>query len=292
MGSGASSAAEVRVEYDQACVQCEYQLRGLPVTGVCPECATPIVRSFRGYWLSAADPEYVRSLYLGARLLTGAVMALLLAWIGFAVLGIVAGDVSHALFLLLMAGAWTLPAIAAVIGVFKLSAPDPERLDGARLEIGRAMARPGAVACAGGLVAALWLEVAGVGDTLASGLALAVALLGALALFGGLGLLLWSVARRSSERRLPSRLRTIAIFLALTVALIALRDVWPGLLLPLSGLSGFITFLLSLGFIDHLRAALQRDLAAARALRSPPAPPDSSAPTPPHPQPPAADPVH
>ncbi len=43
--------ANAVVNFDFACIQCEYNLRGLPVGNRCPECGTPVLES-----LSAGDP--------------------------------------------------------------------------------------------------------------------------------------------------------------------------------------------------------------------------------------------
>ncbi len=55
---------------DVSCVRCRYSLRGLSPYTVCPECSTPIERSLRGDLLRFSAPEYVRSLHRGAFLVT------------------------------------------------------------------------------------------------------------------------------------------------------------------------------------------------------------------------------
>src|SRR5262245_1427978 len=58
---------------DKLCVRCGYALRGLSVTGICPECGTPVDRSLRGDLLEYCDPHYARRLLLGARLIIASV---------------------------------------------------------------------------------------------------------------------------------------------------------------------------------------------------------------------------
>lgn len=70
------------VDTDQPCIRCGYSLRGLPHMGVCPECGTPVERSFKGDLLIYSDERYLRSLKRGAEL----VMASLLSMVVLAVL--------------------------------------------------------------------------------------------------------------------------------------------------------------------------------------------------------------
>ncbi|MCB9837766.1 MAG: hypothetical protein H6813_00365 [Phycisphaeraceae bacterium] len=56
--------------YEHACAVCGYSLRGLAVNANCPECATPVQDSLRGKQMRHANPEYVRRLRSGARMIT------------------------------------------------------------------------------------------------------------------------------------------------------------------------------------------------------------------------------
>lgn len=54
------------------CVRCAYDLVGLPESGLCPECGTPVEHSLRGHLLTYAAPTYVRAIAQGLSLvLTG-----------------------------------------------------------------------------------------------------------------------------------------------------------------------------------------------------------------------------
>lgn len=53
---------------DTPCVICGYNLRGLTVDKVCPECGSPVGRSIHGNMLRYADPKWLGSVLLGVRL--------------------------------------------------------------------------------------------------------------------------------------------------------------------------------------------------------------------------------
>src|SRR5262245_36229758 len=51
------------------CIGCGYLLRGLPVGGRCPECATPVMAAFIERTLAFADPRWLGRLQFAPRLL-------------------------------------------------------------------------------------------------------------------------------------------------------------------------------------------------------------------------------
>ena len=59
----ASHVTEIRG--DLPCTECGYNLRGLPITGHCPECATPVERTCRPDLLGFANRTWVRGLRRG-----------------------------------------------------------------------------------------------------------------------------------------------------------------------------------------------------------------------------------
>ena len=63
------SNSGVIIERSQPCVKCGYDLRGLPVKGVCPECGTSVEDSLRGLLLQFASAEYRGKLSRGLSLI-------------------------------------------------------------------------------------------------------------------------------------------------------------------------------------------------------------------------------
>jgi hypothetical protein len=118
------AAADGFVPRDLPCRKCSYNLRGLAWSGLCPECATPIVLSGQSDMLRFSDPRWVRQLAWGATLL---LVATLLFFLGTAV--------SYARFLTVMRSMsfnllLYMPAAAAMAaGVWLITQPDPARGD-------------------------------------------------------------------------------------------------------------------------------------------------------------------
>lgn len=112
------------VNADVACHGCGYNLRGLPVTGRCPECSAPVRVALAGDMLHFADPAWLDRLDRGARLVRP-----LLIWGGFAplVIGVAAFYLPNSgKWLPYVAGAASL-LIATVFmrGMWLFASPDP-----------------------------------------------------------------------------------------------------------------------------------------------------------------------
>ena len=107
------------------CLVCGYDLAGLDVAGVCPECAKPIEHSLRGNLLRYASQDYVRTLRRGAVLV-------FVAWL-IAVFGdLIAGIATVALRMLGVTSIAIVDVLfdvgkvaAMLVGWWMLSSPDP-----------------------------------------------------------------------------------------------------------------------------------------------------------------------
>jgi len=119
------------------CVICGYELSGLWLTGVCPECGTPAERSLKGDRLAYSAPGYVASLRRGAGVINLALLAQTLSFVGQIAWGIAGAAASasasaYSAGFYVFSGVQFLASVAGLVGWWLLSAPEP-RLTGAHL---------------------------------------------------------------------------------------------------------------------------------------------------------------
>lgn len=76
------------VEHPALCLRCGYELRGLAMSGLCPECGFAVLESLEHRRLGLSSHEYLASLRTGAALAIGALAVLIAA--GFARLHLLA----------------------------------------------------------------------------------------------------------------------------------------------------------------------------------------------------------
>ncbi|MCC6322052.1 MAG: serine/threonine protein kinase [Phycisphaerales bacterium] len=67
------------------CVQCGYELRGLPTAARCPECQRPIEHSLRKDRLIFADPAWLRRIHLGLLIMASAPLVLIITLAGLSI---------------------------------------------------------------------------------------------------------------------------------------------------------------------------------------------------------------
>ncbi len=114
------TAPDAVVDHDVICVDCGYNLRGLSVTGLCPECGRDIQLSMQGNFLRYANAEWVARVSRGADfVIAGIALASMLSGILFTLL--TTGDISAVVFRHLLLSVFVLPTI----GLWMLTTLDP-----------------------------------------------------------------------------------------------------------------------------------------------------------------------
>ncbi|MFM9957967.1 MAG: hypothetical protein ACKVZJ_07810 [Phycisphaerales bacterium] len=149
------------ISVSRPCISCLYDLKGLPIQGVCPECGTSVALSLRGNMLARSSWAYLATLQSGLVCVQAAVLslgigALTLVFGGFFAAAIAAalgqGGAAGGLFLLAaLAGlvmSTVVPVALGLYGWWKVSTPDPHITVDDRGEPERRNLR-----------AALWLEL-------------------------------------------------------------------------------------------------------------------------------------
>lgn len=115
------------VEGDRACVACSYNLRGLPVLGICPECGHPVMDSLRGILLEFASRDYLAKVGSGLSLVLNGILLMIvmrvLEFFGRMVLSAVGVRLEGLSLLVSVIGL----GVSAMIlfGYFRYSEPDP-----------------------------------------------------------------------------------------------------------------------------------------------------------------------
>lgn len=125
--TGAAAGADVDLQGSLPCARCRYDLKGLSITSVCPECATPV----RATILMKVDPyaDELQALFFPKLTAWG-----LFLWSVFALAGVLAawalfvGDVVARLAAPDWV-AWLVPGFAALSGVCALVMVKPHKID-------------------------------------------------------------------------------------------------------------------------------------------------------------------
>jgi hypothetical protein len=144
-GSGGGAPAEAAagavvgvVGEHRLCLRCGYDLIGLRVDGVCPECGTPVARSLLGDMLRFSSGEYLRTMHQGVFLILASIVLDLVMIIGGVAVGLVLtaarmgrpGTAVSGVGMVDLAGSGLSLVSAAMSlgGWWLLSAPDPRSM--------------------------------------------------------------------------------------------------------------------------------------------------------------------
>jgi hypothetical protein len=109
------------VDRDVPCRRCGYNLRGLSVSGRCPECGAAVSVSVQGDWLCYSEPGFLRTLRRGISYILWS----MLFSVAVGVLGIVLEFAAGPAPAIYIAFASLLADLLGIAGAWMLTAPDP-----------------------------------------------------------------------------------------------------------------------------------------------------------------------
>jgi hypothetical protein len=187
-GGGEGAAA-----LERSCIRCGYSLTGLPDSGKCPECATPVADSRRGFLLRFAAQEWLAKVDSGLGLvLNGILLSIVVALLNIAASFAFSGSLAVTVVMAVM-GLATQAMIA--YGYFKFSEPDPgytgiERPDSARQWLRIAVIAGAAIAVVQLLLTITMLLGGGITPGAAGGMMIVLGILG---LVGIAAMIAWAV---------------------------------------------------------------------------------------------------
>jgi hypothetical protein len=107
------------VAADVPCRKCQYNLRGLPADGKCPECGAPVRLSIRGTLIRYSDPAWIDTLRRGINCIMIGVLTAILGYFAGACLSRGVGNSIPSILLSLCS------SVLLVAGGWFLTAPDP-----------------------------------------------------------------------------------------------------------------------------------------------------------------------
>jgi hypothetical protein len=173
--------ADSTVIADRPCSGCGYNLLGLPASGHCPECATPVERSLQSFLLRYSSPEYLASVTTGLKviffgiladvLLKVLALATIASFIAFAFssgTGPGNAPISSKLVNTIAEGLALIPAFVILYGYFSFSTQDPRYTGTERQDTARLLLRTAVVAHAIALAVGFVMELSGVSKSINS----------------------------------------------------------------------------------------------------------------------------
>jgi hypothetical protein len=201
------------IAQDVNCRSCGYALRGLPVSGNCPECGTAVGKSIYGDLLQFSDPKWVERIALGVNILA---IAFIVSIVGGVLVGVVTVAIAMAMggnpivFIIALMIFMLLAGAANIIGYWLATTRDPGKDESANPFSARAIARWAIVISSVAGLAAVPLDpsisaMTGAGFIGDPTLHAALSIVGILASqgLGALGLVAMLVYAGQLARRLP-----------------------------------------------------------------------------------------
>ncbi|MHC5005373.1 MAG: hypothetical protein ACYTJ0_19905 [Planctomycetota bacterium] len=242
------------VEDERYCVRCSYDLRGLPVTGNCPECGTPVARALQGDLLEYSSPEYLGSLARGITIVLVASIGQFVLMMLAVVIGFAAATGRLDLRAIELLAGWIEASLSLVViyGWWLFSIPDPAVITEDTGANARKVLRVCVVVSAAGVIATNVMKqtsttvpgASNVADVL-SGVAAVPAVLASLVLFFASLLYVRWLARRIPDRKVDEDARRYLWLLPLLYIVLACVVVGP-----------FIATIMYLLLLNRVRIAI------------------------------------
>ncbi|HMN40480.1 MAG TPA: hypothetical protein PKE29_06505 [Phycisphaerales bacterium] len=143
---------------DLPCTGCGYNLHGIPIARVCPECGRAVELSLQGELLRFSSPAYLKSIDRGLCVILTAIFIYVLIFIVSIGVHFV-GSIGQAGITLLTGGLMVLCDLAFIYGYWTFTQPDPGYTGRERPGSARTIARFAACATAAANLAAFLLRV-------------------------------------------------------------------------------------------------------------------------------------
>ncbi len=147
---------------DLSCTGCGYNLRGVPISKVCPECGRAVELSLQGEILRFASPAYLKSIDLGLSIVLTSIFVYVLLLILSVGITLGASSILGASgALILTGGLMFLCDCAFIFGYWKFTEPDPGYTGREKPGSARTVARFAACGTAAANLAQFLLRVLG-----------------------------------------------------------------------------------------------------------------------------------
>jgi hypothetical protein len=166
-----ASVKDGMLKGDRPCLQCGYNLKGLEISGRCPECGGEVLRSLQGNLLIYSASAFVSKLVLGSTLVLWGLVLFCISLIGSFLAGASRVPANPAWLSVFPVAMKVIPLVGSVCslsGWWFLSAPDPALMGQDRMTSARKVLRITVILSAAAFAAATFSQMQTGGVSLTS----------------------------------------------------------------------------------------------------------------------------
>jgi hypothetical protein len=254
--TAASMPSALVVETDRNCVQCSYNIKGLPLAGKCPECGMAVSMSLKGVLLQFASPEYQGTIRSGLSMVLNGILLYIVLILTSVAMVFALGQSTSLMLILAVLGIGVQGLI--LFGYWRYTEPDPGFVGRDLPDTPRKIVRIAVMIQAAAAVVQLFAQVgglaAGVGT---SGIAVAVSVLSTIMSFiafgawimGFFGIMRYTdwMARRLPDAHIIARVK-LYIWLLPVIAIVGIIAL---------GLGPLIALIMYWNLLDRMRKHLK-----------------------------------